>query len=72
MRCGRPGGAFTHGIELPVLVAQLPDAERRRARARRDARRKPRFEVKSRGKKYWCGAGNTATLPPAVFIASVR
>ena len=21
--------------------------------------------MKSRGKKYWCGAGNTATLPPA-------
>ena len=33
---------------------------------------KPRFEVKSRGKKYGCGAGNTATLPPAVFSASVR
>ena len=34
--------------------------------------RYPRFDEKSRGKKYWCGAGNTATLPPAVFAASVR
>ena len=33
--------------------------------------RYPRFDEKSRGKKYWCGAGNTATLPPAVFAASV-
>ena len=32
----------------------------------------PRFDVKSRGKKYWCGGGKTATLPPAVVAERVR
>ena len=67
---GASGRRIHPRVVLPVLVAQLPHADAHAA-APRSVPRNARFEEKSRGKKYWCGAGNTATLPPAVFAASV-
>ena len=90
VRQGRFRRAFGHEKEHPHTLGAsgrrfatvVPPVLRRSCRTPMPTRprhdrcqRNPRFEEKSRGKKYWCGAGNTATLPrpssPRVFCADL-